>query len=131
MTATILPASRSAAVSWITRSSGKRFTEPSANALISDYYPTDTRASAFSLQQIMGIVGAAVGIVCGLCLSLFVRRRRLWVRALPAGDDAGPGRTVVEVGGLARTDPEAFTAEFDELVERLRVKVPPRPPEQD
>ena len=48
----------------------------------------------------------------GLCLSLFVRRRRLWVRARP-GD--GP-HTVVEVGGLARTDAEAFAAEFDELV---------------
>jgi MFS family permease len=44
---------------------GQGITEPSANALISDYYPTDTRASAFSLQQIMGIVGAAIGIGIG------------------------------------------------------------------
>ena len=44
---------------------GQGVTEPSANALISDYYPTDTRASAFSLQQIMGIVGAAIGIGVG------------------------------------------------------------------
>jgi MFS family permease len=44
---------------------GQGITEPSANALISDYYPTDTRARAFSLQQIMGIVGAAVGIGLG------------------------------------------------------------------
>ncbi len=44
---------------------GQGITEPSANALISDYYPTDTRASAFSLQQIMGIVGAAIGIGLG------------------------------------------------------------------
>ncbi|MCA1710196.1 MAG: cytochrome c biogenesis protein ResB [Actinobacteria bacterium] len=67
---------------------------------------------------------AAVGMVLGLCLSLFVRRRRLWVRALPAGGDGGSARTVVEVGGLARTDPDAFAAEFDELVERLRATVP-------
>jgi len=44
---------------------GQGITEPSANALTSDYYPTDTRARAFSLQQIMGIVGAAVGIGLG------------------------------------------------------------------
>jgi cytochrome c biogenesis protein len=78
---------------------------------------------------------AACGMVLGLCLSLFVRRRRLWVRAIPAGDGSGPGRTVVEVGGLARTDPDAFTAEFDELVGRLRETVPPcsstRPPDQE
>ena len=63
---------------------------------------------------------AAIGIVLGLCLSLFVRRRRLWVRA--TGTEAG--RTVVEVGGLARTDPEAFAAEFAALTERLRVRIP-------
>ena len=68
---------------------------------------------------------ASVGIVLGLCLSLFVRRRRVWVRAVPAGGEDGSGRTVVEVGGLARTDPDAFTAEFDELVGRLRETVPP------
>jgi MFS family permease len=44
---------------------GQGITEPSANGLISDYYPTDTRARAFSLQQIMGLVGAAVGIGLG------------------------------------------------------------------
>ena len=74
---------------------------------------------------------ASVGMVLGLCLSLFVRRRRLWVRAVPAGDDAAPGRTVVEVAGLARTDPDAFAAEFDELVTSLREKVPQRRPEQE
>jgi cytochrome c biogenesis protein len=60
--------------------------------------------------------------VAGLCLSLFVRRRRLWVRARP-GEGA---HTVVEVGGLARTDAEAFAAEFDELADRLRSDIPAR-----
>jgi cytochrome c biogenesis protein len=63
---------------------------------------------------------AAIGIVGGLCLSLFVRRRRLWVRATPGAD----GLTVVEVGGLARTDPDAFAAEFDEITGRLRAALP-------
>jgi cytochrome c biogenesis protein len=65
-------------------------------------------------------LAAACGIVAGLCLSLFVRRRRLWVRATAGGG----ALTVVEVGGLARTDPDAFATEFDELVGRLRSTVP-------
>ena len=60
---------------------------------------------------------ASVGMVGGLLLSLFVRRRRVWLRA---GAAPASGRTVVEVGGLARTDPETFRTEFDSLVERLR-----------
>jgi MFS family permease len=44
---------------------GQGVTEPSANALISDYYPTTQRATAFSLQQIMGIVGFGFGIALG------------------------------------------------------------------
>jgi cytochrome c biogenesis protein len=72
-------------------------------------------------------LAAACGIVAGLCLSLFVRRRRLWVRAT-AGNGA---LTVVEVGGLARTDPDAFAAEFDELVGRLRSTVPESAPEEE
>jgi MFS family permease len=44
---------------------GQAITEPSANGLISDFYPTTTRARAFSLQQILGLVGAAIGIGLG------------------------------------------------------------------
>ena len=68
---------------------------------------------------------AAVGMVLGLLLSLFVKRRRVWVRVRPAGADEGAGRTVVEVGGLARTDPESFASEFAELTARLRAAAPP------
>jgi cytochrome c biogenesis protein len=68
---------------------------------------------------------ASTGMVLGLCLSLFVRRRRVWVRVGPAGADAGPPRTVVEVAGLARSGPEAFSEEFDGLVARLRGSAPP------
>ncbi|MDX6198227.1 MAG: cytochrome c biosis protein [Actinomycetota bacterium] len=82
-----------------------------------------TEWSTFQVTQDPGkgiALGAAVGIVAGLCLSLFVRRRRLWVRARP-GEGA---HTVVEVGGLARTDAEAFAAEFDEIVGSLRREIP-------
>jgi MFS family permease len=44
---------------------GKAITEPSANSLISDYYPTEQRGTAFSVQQIMGIIGFGVGIALG------------------------------------------------------------------
>jgi MFS family permease len=44
---------------------GQGITEPSANALISDYYPTTQRATAFSFQQIMGLIGFGVGIALG------------------------------------------------------------------
>lgn len=64
---------------------------------------------------------AGSGMVVGLILSLFVRRRRVWVRATAvAGQDGRPGRTLVEVGGLARTDTERFAEEFTSLAQRLR-----------
>jgi cytochrome c biogenesis protein len=68
---------------------------------------------------------ASVGMVLGLCLSLFVRRRRLWVRARPVGDGSPAGRTVVEVAGLARSAAEQFREEFDALTGRLRAASPP------
>jgi cytochrome c biogenesis protein len=47
------------------------------------------------------LLAAAVALA-GLMLSLFVKRRRVWVRA---GTD-GSGRTLVEVAGLARVEGE-------------------------
>ena len=50
-------------------------------------------------------------------LSLFVRRRRVWVRATAADD----GRTLVEVAGLARTEGEGWSTRLaDELPRALR-----------
>ncbi len=50
----------------------------------------------------------AIGFaVTGLCLSLFVRPRRIWVRLRPAE----VGHSVVEVGGLDRADARAGLAE--------------------
>jgi cytochrome c biogenesis protein len=51
---------------------------------------------------------AAIGFaVAGLCLSLFVRPRRVWIRVRTPG----PGPSVVEVGGLDRADARAGLAE--------------------
>lgn len=66
---------------------------------------------------------AAVAALLGLLCSLSVRRRRVWVRVSPGRDPgAGAGarsRTVVQVGGLARSDHGGFAAEFEQLVARV------------
>ena len=55
--------------------------------------------------------------LCGLMLSFLVRRRRIFVRTSPADS----GGTVVEVGGLARSDVGGgFDTEFAELARDLR-----------
>jgi len=89
-----------------------------------------TEWATFQVTQDPGKVVALVastGMVLGLCLSLFVRRRRVWVRVtpVPAGGGAGGGRTVVEIAGLARTGAEAFTDEFTSLTGRVRETAPP------
>ena len=59
----------------------------------------------------------AIAALGGLLLSFFVRRRRVFVRTRPAAD----GRTLVEIGGLARSDASGgFEAEFAELTHKLR-----------
>jgi len=64
----------------------------------------------------------AVTLLIGLMVSLVIKRRRVWFRMFPAtaGDGVGahPGaadRTVVEIGGLARTDQAGYGEEFGAL----------------
>ncbi len=66
---------------------------------------------------------AAMAALTGLMLSLFVRRRRIWVRAtaLPGG------RTLVAVGGLAKTEAGGLAGEVDDLMGRLRAVAPDVP----
>jgi cytochrome c biogenesis protein len=54
----------------------------------------------------------AVLLLGGLALSLTIRRRRFWARLTPTDDGA---RTVVELGGLARTDRAGYGEEFARL----------------
>ena len=61
---------------------------------------------------------ACVFGLLGLIASLFVRRRRIWVRASPLR-----GGTFVAVGGLARHDAERFCVEFAALVAELSGRV--------
>ncbi|HVD29500.1 MAG TPA: cytochrome c biogenesis protein ResB [Mycobacteriales bacterium] len=74
--------------------------------------------------QLTALVSAAA-VVLGLLLSLAVRRRRVFLRIAPATGEPG-GRSVVAVGGLARTDAGGFGSEFARVVERLRDPPTPR-----
>ena len=60
-----------------------------------------------------------LGIV-GLMGSLFIRPRRAWVRVTRTADDAGRGRTVVELAGLDRSSGGDLTGEVDELERSIR-----------
>jgi cytochrome c biogenesis protein len=67
------------------------------------------------------VLAFAVTMLIGLAASLGVRRRRFWARLSPSG---APGRTVVELGGLARTDRAGYGEEFDRLrADLLRTEV--------
>ena len=59
---------------------------------------------------------AAAAAIAGLTFSLFVRHRRVWVRATAAES----GRTVIEVAGLGRTDAEGMREELADLAGELR-----------
>ena len=64
------------------------------------------------------VLAASVLLLLGLVGSLVVRRRRVWVR-VAAGDG---GRTVVEMGGIARSGD--LSAEFDDLVAGIHSRLP-------
>jgi cytochrome c biogenesis protein len=53
------------------------------------------------------VLGAALVALAGVTASLFVRRRRLWVRV----SSDGRGRTVVEAAGLSRGEDAGLSAE--------------------
>src|SRR5699024_3985891 len=61
------------------------------------------------------VLGFAIAIIFSLGASLLIKRRRIWVRAVPGSD----GPTVVEIGGLARTDQAGYGEEFTRLAHDL------------
>lgn len=62
----------------------------------------------------------AVLVVLGLGTSLVIKRRRLWVRAVPA-----TGGTELELGGLARTDQAGYGEEFGRVTDDLLAELTP------
>ena len=90
------------------------------------------------------VLVSAVTMMAGMLVSLVIKRRRIWARITPAVMAAGPPggtgdrpegaerRTVVELGGLARTDHAGWGEEFNRLSKRLLVDEPRedhRPPQ--
>jgi cytochrome c biogenesis protein len=75
--------------------------------------------SVFTLARDPGVpvvAAAAALLLAGLIPSLYVTRRRVWVRAVPAG----PGATRVELAGLALQGKPAFEAELARLAEQVK-----------
>ena len=77
--------------------------------------------TSFDPAQVWALVSAVL-MLGGLMVSLIVKRRRVWFRLRPAGRDDGVSggrgtadRTVVEIGGLARTDQAGYGEEFSTL----------------
>jgi len=65
------------------------------------------------------VLGFAVAMLLGLAASLLVKRRRLWIRVTPVSSADGQRRTVVEAGGLARTDQAGYGEEFARVADEL------------
>ncbi|MGY0024693.1 cytochrome c biogenesis protein ResB [Streptomyces sp. YJ-C3] len=72
-------------------------------------------------------LGGAVAAIFGLAGSLFIQRRRVWVRAVEGPD----GVTVVEMAGLGRSESAKLPEELGDLVGLLHTEAPsaPEPPE--
>ena len=74
--------------------------------------------SVFTLARDPGVPIVAVAaalLLGGLIPSLYVTRRRIWVRATPAG----PGTTRVELAGLALQGKPAFEGELARLAQQM------------
>ncbi|MFZ3568881.1 cytochrome c biogenesis protein ResB [Streptomyces sp. BH097] len=68
-------------------------------------------------------LGGAIAAIGGLAGSLFIQRRRVWVRAVEGPD----GVTVVEMAGLGRSESAKLPEELGSLVEQLHSEAPSAP----
>lgn len=63
------------------------------------------------------VLAFAIAMLLGLGASLLIKRRRVWIRVSPA--DSGGDGTVVQVGGLARSDQAGYGEEFNRIAAEL------------
>lgn len=68
-------------------------------------------------------LGGAFAAILGLAASLFIQRRRVWVRAVPGAD----GVTVVEMAGLGRSESAKVPEELGDLAGILYDQAPGAP----
>ncbi|WP_175412271.1 cytochrome c biogenesis protein ResB [Streptomyces sp. TRM64462] len=86
--------------------------------------------ASFQISQQPGngwALGGAVAALLGLVGSLFVQRRRIWVRAVEGAD----GVTVVEMAGLGRSESPKLPEELAGLAAALHSVAPSAPPRND
>ncbi|ATL29609.1 cytochrome c biogenesis protein ResB [Streptomyces formicae] len=82
--------------------------------------------ATFQISQQPGsgwALGAAIAAIAGLAGSLFIQRRRVWVRAVRGAD----GVTVVEMAGLGRSESAKVPEELSDLAALLHEKAPSAP----
>ncbi|QEU92627.1 cytochrome c biogenesis protein ResB [Streptomyces kanamyceticus] len=82
--------------------------------------------ATFQISQQPGsgwALGAAIAAIAGLAGSLFIQRRRVWVRAVRGAD----GVTVVEMAGLGRSESAKVPEELSDLAALLHEKAPTAP----
>ncbi|MER5913504.1 cytochrome c biogenesis protein ResB [Streptomyces sp. NPDC001982] len=72
-------------------------------------------------------LGGAVAAIFGLAASLFIQRRRVWVRAVRGAD----GVTVVEMAGLGRSESSKVPEELGDLAGTLYDQAPGAPDPED
>ncbi|MGW5865745.1 cytochrome c biogenesis protein ResB [Streptomyces sp. NPDC055239] len=84
------------------------------------------RWATFQISQQPGSMWALIGAISaivGLAGSLFIQRRRVWVRAVRGAD----GVTVVEMAGLGRSESAKLPEELGDLAAHLHEKAPSAP----
>ncbi|MEU1145318.1 cytochrome c biogenesis protein ResB [Streptomyces sp. NPDC005863] len=84
--------------------------------------------ATFQISQQPGTgwaLGGAIAAVLGLAGSLFIQRRRVWVRAVKGPD----GVTVVEMAGLGRSESAKVPEELSQLAAELHEKAPSASPQ--
>jgi cytochrome c biogenesis protein ResB len=57
------------------------------------------------------VLAAAILVLVGLIPSLYVSRRKVWIRA-----EAAPGGALLKIGGFSLQRKDSFEEEFDRIV---------------
>lgn len=86
--------------------------------------------ASFQISQQPGngwALTGAIAAIAGLVGSLFIQRRRVWVRAV-TGED---GVTVVEMAGLGRSESPKLPEELGDLALTLNAEAPTAPDSSD
>ena len=82
--------------------------------------------ASFTITHQAGNEGALVSgaaAILGLMGSLFIQRRRIWVRAVPSEG----GDTLVEMGGLGRSESARIADELGDVALQLQPDAPAKP----